>query len=209
MRFAGWAAGIVSAVLWSFVILSPVHAQSDRLIHMHKEFLRLRAGGDLKGAVRLAERIVVRAERELGTDHLVVAQALNNLALLKERAGKLDLAARHYGRALEIMKRNLGRKNPQVGIVLNNLAAVTLAKCDFHGARRLYLKSANILTLAYGRGHRDARMALENFQRISRAIGWADPDDAHKSPVPQASGWQLKVPQRSKDSLVLPAHCMS
>jgi CHAT domain-containing protein/Tfp pilus assembly protein PilF len=80
--------------------------------------------GKFDAAIPFAERALAIAENAFGTNHPMVATALNNLAAMHEAKGDYAKTEPLLERALAIMVETLGPEHLSVAPVLNNLANV-------------------------------------------------------------------------------------
>jgi tetratricopeptide (TPR) repeat protein len=80
--------------------------------------------GDLGGARRYYERALAIREKALGSDHIDIANSLNNLGGLLYRMGDLATARPYLERALRIFEKALGPDHPHTRTARNNLAAL-------------------------------------------------------------------------------------
>jgi tetratricopeptide (TPR) repeat protein len=78
--------------------------------------------GKYTEAEPLFQRTLQIGEQQFGSEHTLVATALNGLALLCYHQGKYIEAEPLYQQALGIWKKLFGSEHPLVSYVLNNLA---------------------------------------------------------------------------------------
>lgn len=208
MSVSAFARSSCAAVLIACTMMatSAVRAEQISLSSLNSRLVKLYQAGDPDGAMRTARTLLKMTIATYGPRHVVVARAMNNVALLEDLAGRASASEAIYRDALAILEAAYGKRHPQTAVVTNNLAATLVAQCKLDEARPLYLRSANVLTADYGPEHRDAKMALGNFRRISEALGWDEPKERDARPM--SGSWQLIVPQR-QDFITIPAHCMS
>lgn len=206
-RIASARGALAAGIMFSFILVaSGVRAEPAALPVLNARLVKLYQSGDINGAIREARSLVETTAAMYGARHVVVARAMNNLALLEDIAGRPAASEKIYREAIAILEAAYGRRHPQTAILTNNLAATLVAQCKLDEARPLYLRSANVLTAVYGPEHRDAKMALGNFRRISEALGWDDPKESEAST--QSGQWQMTIPA-SQDTIAIPARCLS
>jgi tetratricopeptide (TPR) repeat protein len=85
--------------------------------------------GDLEEAERLTTE-ALELQRQ-GQEPFLLADALNNLALIKSSRGKYDEAIPLYEEAIAINKRIYGERHPVVAVNLENMGSVYMRKGDF------------------------------------------------------------------------------
>jgi tetratricopeptide (TPR) repeat protein len=95
---------------------SPDLVKANRL---NAEVIALYEQGKYDKALPLAERVVTLREKHLGEDHLLVADALRNLAAVYLAKGKNKEAKSSYLRSIAISEKNLGKDNPELVKILN------------------------------------------------------------------------------------------
>ena len=81
------------------------------------------------------------------------AQVLNNLGLMYQRQGALDLAQPLLERSLAIREKKVGPDHIDVARVLNNLAIVHQEKAELDTAERLYTRALAIYEKVLGPNH--------------------------------------------------------
>jgi serine/threonine-protein kinase len=77
----------------------------------------------------------------------------NNLGYLLKVQGRIDQAATHYSRSLEINRYVLGLNHPNTKVVMNNLAALHVTAGRFDDAERLRLDLLNMAREDFGDSH--------------------------------------------------------
>ncbi|HLF82886.1 MAG TPA: CHAT domain-containing tetratricopeptide repeat protein [Blastocatellia bacterium] len=136
-----------------------------------KEAERSREAGKYDQALLLAERSRAIREKVLGTNHVDVAESLNNVAALYKEKGDYVRAEPLYQRALTITEKALGPDHPAVDRYVNNLAVLYYTKGDYAKAEPLYLHSLAISEKAVGPDHPDVATSLNNLALLYKAKG--------------------------------------
>lgn len=98
---------------------SPDLAEASRL---SRQVVALYDRGNFDEALPLAKRALEIREKQLGSEHQLVALALTNLAGLYSAKKQYGEATRFYQRALGVYEKTLGDNDPKVADVLDNLA---------------------------------------------------------------------------------------
>jgi CHAT domain-containing protein/Tfp pilus assembly protein PilF len=110
-------------------------------------------------------------QKALGPEHLSVATALNNLAVLYLAQGDYGHALLLLQRALEIDEKVLGREHPDVAMTLHNLAKLYQDQGDYGRAAPLYKRALSIYQKALGPEHPNVATALNNLANLYLAQG--------------------------------------
>ena len=131
----------------------------------------LRAQGDLAGARKHHERVLMIREKALGRDHVHTATSLNNLALVLSEQGDLKGAKALYDRAVTIYERTLGSEHPWTAASLLNLARLLREQGDIEGARPIFHRVLAIDEKTLGPDHPGTAATLLNFARLLRDQG--------------------------------------
>ncbi len=126
-----------------------------------------RSHGRDKAAAPLLRQALALREQELGTDHVLVAESLHNLANVERSLGRLGEAERLIRRALAIQRRAFPQGHKSLARGLNNLASLVRDKAEEStGQERPLLAEAEALAregLAMKQrlfGERDGEVAL-------------------------------------------------
>lgn len=112
-----------------------------------------------------------RRERQLGANHVDVADSLNNLAILYEDMGRYGEAEPIYERAIAIRERQLGAEHPDVATSLNNLALLYDAMGRYGEAELLYERSLAIREQLLGADHIEVAISLNNLALLYQDMG--------------------------------------
>ena len=114
-------------------------------------------------AEKLLQRALSIYEKAQGAEHLDVATALDNLAVLYHDMNDEARAETFVKRALQIREQQLGANHPSVAMALNNLAAIMEAKGDYASAEPLYRRALEIEERALGARHPTIASLLANL----------------------------------------------
>jgi CHAT domain-containing protein/tetratricopeptide (TPR) repeat protein len=140
----------------------------DRLSAQVGELYR---AGKYAEATEAAQRALVLAERESGSDGAKVGIALNNLALLYAAQGHYAEAEPLYQRSLAIREKAFGPNHPEVGSALNNLAELYRAQGRYAEAEPLYKRALAIDEKALGPDHPHVGIDLNNLAALYKDQG--------------------------------------
>jgi tetratricopeptide (TPR) repeat protein len=122
----------------------------------------LGAEGELREARAARERVVAAYEDGHGRNHLTVATALHNLALVVFELGDYSEARRLYERTLAIREAALGPMHPLVGTSLSNLGPVLQRLGDVDAAVVVQRRALEIAEHSLGPEHPHVAAALVN-----------------------------------------------
>jgi tetratricopeptide (TPR) repeat protein len=111
----------------------------------------------------MLKRDLAAAERELGPNHLDLANPLNDLASLYWNQGRYDEAEPLFRRALGITEKALGPDHPKVGTSLNNLAELYRTQGRHGDADRLLKRSLAIAEKTSGNDGSDIAAPLNSL----------------------------------------------
>ena len=110
-------------------------------------------------------------KRQLGNDHLDVAQSLNNLAELYESQGRYNDAEPLYLLSLDIRKRQLGNDHPDVASSLNNLALLYKSQGKYNEAEPLYQQALALYQKHLGNDHPAVAQSFNNLALLYKSQG--------------------------------------
>jgi tetratricopeptide (TPR) repeat protein len=149
----------------------------------------LAAGGRPSEAARVASKMAV-AEENLGEAeaagvHYVQAAdlyriagdqhripiCLNNLAMLRQRAGRVEEAAVLLRRALEEASRCHGSVHGETALIATNLGTVLCACGDLLGAEQCHMQALGIREQLFGPAHPEAGLSLGHLGVIHQMRG--------------------------------------
>jgi len=131
--------GDVSQTPWASFLVANLCCADDldkRSESLIKEARRARSDRRFDEAVRLAEAALSIREKLHGTDHLGVADILNLLSGLYQKADRYKDGESAARRAISIRSGQLGEKHPGVAISQNNLATNLIYEERYDDAER-------------------------------------------------------------------------
>jgi CHAT domain-containing protein/Tfp pilus assembly protein PilF len=144
--------------------------ENDRALHearkLYTESRKLYFAGEYDKAEPLSQRVLAIREKVLEPEHLDIATALNNLALLYYARGEYAKAEPAYQHALAIREKVQGTEHPDIASVLNNLASLYLSKGEYAKAEPVYQRALAIWEKAFGPEHRNIANVLNNLAMI-------------------------------------------
>lgn len=125
-------AGLVAAlVVWRFLPAEqpgyPVYRTIDngivekRLADLNRRLDAALGSRDYENAVVAARDILRLMEREAGPRHPDTARAMNNLALMYKKTGRMEAARQLYQQAIVIQESVLGKDHPETQTTRSNL----------------------------------------------------------------------------------------
>jgi CHAT domain-containing protein/Tfp pilus assembly protein PilF len=173
-RRKGWLtkAFAASCLLTLLLLTKPAMSQRDEAALLQAKVEQFYQVGKFSEAVPLAQRSLAIYEKTYGPDHINVAGALSNLAILYQAQGRLADAGPLYRRSLAIAERVLGPDNPELATALNNLATLDDDQGRYADAETLYRRSLVIREKALGPNHRLVAASLNNlavlYKRLAR-----------------------------------------
>lgn len=127
---------------------------------LNRRVVELYGQGKYDEALPIAERVLALREKALGSEHLDVAAALNNLAALHNRRGDLARAEALYKRVLAIREKVLGPEHSDVATVLVNLGGLYEKQNNLTLAIPLYQRALSITEKREGAEHPDVASRL-------------------------------------------------
>jgi CHAT domain-containing protein len=133
---------------------------------LNAESRRLYIAGEHDEARPLIERALEILGKELGPEHLDVAQSLNFLANIYYRKADYAKAEPLYRRALAIREKTLGVEHPLVAQSLHNLANLYGEKVDYAVAESLFQRALAILDKTLGPEHSHVAASLNNLANL-------------------------------------------
>jgi tetratricopeptide (TPR) repeat protein len=122
--------------------------------------------GRYREAEPLHQRALAIYERQLGPEHPLTAQSLNNLALLYRLQGKYEQAEPLFQRALAIREQQSGPEHPDTAHSLNNLAALYRAQGKYEQAEPLHQRALSIRERQLGPDHPDTAQSLNSLAML-------------------------------------------
>ncbi len=109
------------------------------------------------------KRALAIEEQILGSEHPMVAEALQNLAAVLKAQCRYDEAASIAQRSLAIREKVLGRDHPGVGAVLHNLANIYVSQKKITEGAQLYRRALALQERVLGPEHPDVAYTLHNL----------------------------------------------
>ncbi|HET8841551.1 MAG TPA: tetratricopeptide repeat protein, partial [Ktedonobacteraceae bacterium] len=116
------------------------------------------------GAAQIGERV-------FGSQHPLVAEALNGLGRLRYEQGKDELAEPLLQRAWHIWEQALGPDHPQLAYPLNNLGNLYCQQGKYEQAEPLYQRALRIREQALGPDHPQLAYPLNNLGNLNHLQG--------------------------------------
>jgi CHAT domain-containing protein/Tfp pilus assembly protein PilF len=138
---------------------------------LSSESIRLYQAGKYDEARPLAERALEIRTKELGPEHLDVANSLNLLANIYYEKGDYTKGEPLHQRALAIREKKLGSEHPLVAASLNNLANIHLTKGDYEKAEAPYQRALAIREKTLGSEHLEVARSHHNLAIIYHEKG--------------------------------------
>jgi CHAT domain-containing protein/Tfp pilus assembly protein PilF len=135
------------------------------------ESLRLYRAGKYDESHPLVERALEIRRKELGPEHLDVAQSMNNLGNIYYYKGEYEKAELLYQDSLALRKKMLGPEHHQVAASLNNLALIYYDQGDYEKAEQIHQRVLAILEKTLGAEHPQVANSLNNLAISYRAKG--------------------------------------
>jgi len=145
---------------------APAFAQSDALKQALQQTNALIDAGKYVEAETWAKKAVDLAQAETGTNSVIYAISLNNLAQVYEPQSRYAEAEPLYQRALAIDEQVLGPDDPGVATDLGNLARLYEDQGHYADAEPLFKRALAIDQKALGPGHADVAIALNNLAAL-------------------------------------------
>ncbi|MFN7909951.1 MAG: CHAT domain-containing protein [Microcystis sp.] len=143
-------------------------AEAERL---NQQVIQLYQQGKYNEAIPLAEQALAIIKQQLGDNHPLTAQSLNNLAELYRVQGRYSEAEPLYNQALAISKQQLGDNHPDTAQSLNNLAALYRVQGRYSEAEPLYKQALAIRKQQLGDNHPDTATSLNNMAVLYQSQG--------------------------------------
>lgn len=117
-------------------------------------------------AQKLSEESLAIRREILGENHLLVAESLQSLAVLRRAMGDNAAAELLLNESLEIQRRRGAMDTALHAKALNDLAALLEAKGDLNAAEALYRESLALKRKLFGQEHEDVARGLNNLGRL-------------------------------------------
>ncbi|MBX7083418.1 MAG: serine/threonine-protein kinase [Nannocystaceae bacterium] len=163
------------------------------------------AQGRLTDALAIAREALDQAIAAYGADHGEIVLALNAVANLETRVGRLASAASNYRRAIAIVERERGPTDPDLGALLHNLGGAEYERGDYELAIITLERALAIKIAAVGPTSARVVGTLHRLARARMAAGdgaraLADAEQALAIARDHASG---DAPLRASSQLAL------
>ncbi|WP_375327584.1 tetratricopeptide repeat protein [Microcystis sp. BLCC-F210] len=143
-------------------------AEAERL---NQQVIQLYQQGKYNEAIPLAEQALAIIKQQLGDNHPLTAQSLNNLAFLYDSQGRYSEAEPLYKQALAIIKKQLGDNHPLTAQSLNNLAELYRVQGRYSEAEPLYNQALAIIKQQLGDNHPLTAQSLNNLAALYGSQG--------------------------------------
>jgi CHAT domain-containing protein len=143
-------------------------AEAERL---NQQVIQLYQQGKYNEAIPLAEQALAIIKQQLGDNHPLTAQSLNNLAELYRVQGRYSEAEPLYNQALAIIKQQLGDNHPLTAQSLNNLAALYYSQGRYSEAEPIYKQALTIRKQQLGDNHPLTAQSLNNLALLYYSQG--------------------------------------
>ncbi|MBX7221846.1 MAG: tetratricopeptide repeat protein [Blastocatellia bacterium] len=132
----------------------------------------LEDAGKYSEAITLYAKALEKAEPVADRFPVLVANSLNNLAVVSEATGDFAKAEAYHVRALALREKTLGPDNEDVAQSLNNLAMILYEKKgEFDRAESMFLRALAIWEKKYGPEHLEVARCLNNLAQFYRYTG--------------------------------------
>ncbi|MEM9447004.1 MAG: tetratricopeptide repeat protein [Cyanobacteria bacterium P01_E01_bin.6] len=138
---------------------------------LNEQVIALYEAGNYEAAISPAENALMIREQQLGSDHLLTAASLNNLAALYRSMVQYEKAELLYQRALEIRERQLGANHLLTAASLNNLALLYESMGLYGNAESLYQRALEIHEQQLDSIHPSIASNLNNLAALYQSIG--------------------------------------
>jgi tetratricopeptide (TPR) repeat protein len=132
---------------------------------LHKAGTYLEERGQYSEAEPLLMRALAICEQQWGTEHLLTASSLNNLARLYRHLGRYSEAEPFFRRALSIREQQLGAEHPDTASSLYNLAALYSYQGRYSEAEPLFQRALAVFEKQLGTEHPLTATSLNGLAR--------------------------------------------
>lgn len=133
---------------------------------LNAKVIQMYQNQEYDGAIPLAQQALDEAEADHGADSPQTVLALNNLAMLYKKTGKLKAAEPLYLRALSISEKILPADHPDFAVPLNNLAMYYDSLKDYAKADEYSDRAIKVIETTYGADHPQAEEAREKYAQM-------------------------------------------
>jgi tetratricopeptide (TPR) repeat protein len=164
--------GVFSQLLESSSGYTQTHKEALEAVQkLNAETAKLYTEGQYEDATRNAEKSLEIAQRSFGRRNSIVADLLNNLALLNENRGAYQRAEELYRQSLLISEEIFGPNTPSVATSLNNLGLLYLRQGRYADAEPLVRRSLAVREEVLGPNHPDVASSLNNLATLYLHVG--------------------------------------
>jgi CHAT domain-containing protein/tetratricopeptide (TPR) repeat protein len=146
-------------------------SQTRDLIELDNRLNALWRAGKLGEAIPLAEQLLQKSQRRLGSEHPATAVALNSLASLLTEQGRETEAEPLYQRAIAILEKRLGHEDRELATPIKNLALLYCRQKRFEQAEPLARRSVAISEKALGPEDPEVVAALDVLGEVIYSRG--------------------------------------
>ena len=159
---AAWTAGMLLALTGAAMAAEPTWAD------LNLQVIDLYQKKDYTKAVPVAQKARDAAEFEYGAESRESVLAVNNLAMLYKKTGRLPAAEPLYKQALAVSEKLYGPDHPDLSLPLNNLAMFYNEREDYKKADKYSLRAIALLEKAYGPDHAYTLQARERYEGMKK-----------------------------------------
>ena len=164
---------LLAALLALAALICPVAAQQGSqalqdLLDAAREHYR---AGDLARSLEASERALALTIRELGAEHEQVAIQTFGIGFVAERAGRLDLAERHFAHSVRVREKVYGAESPGTAQAIESRGQVLVRLGRAAEAEPLFRRVLKIRQDAVGAGHAFTASGHSNLADVSLAKG--------------------------------------
>lgn len=148
-------------------IMEDISRIINKINQLNRTVYTLVQDGALEDAVLVAQESVKLAREHL-SEHKVLADSLNNLAVLYQMQGSYVKAKPLCSEVLDMRKRLLEDDHPDIAQSLNNLAVIYVNQGLYSEALKLFFTALDIWKLHLGDEHEEIATSLNNIAEAYR-----------------------------------------
>jgi hypothetical protein len=130
-----------------------------------------RAHGDLLGARKIQEQVLVVSRRVLGEEHPDTLTSMDSWAEALCHQGDLSGAREIQEQVLGVRRRVLGEEHPDTLTSMNNLGQTLYHQGDLSGARKIQEQELDVCRRVQGEEHSDTLISMNNLAQTISAQG--------------------------------------
>ena len=145
--------------------------QANHAKQLKQQMLKLYHQGRYAEAIPLAQEVFAICKKNLGSEHPITLDYLNNIAMLYKLHGDYVKAEPLYITALQIREKILGLEHPDTAQSQNNLALLYISIGDYAKAEPLLIKALQIREKSLGPEHPDTANILNSLAGLYYSIG--------------------------------------